>query len=698
MILNSPYISGSLTVTGNTNLIGALTVTGSLAGTATSSSFAFTASSAVSAYTAASAVNATTALTASYATSFTVGGTLTAQTLVVQTITSSTDFVTGSTRFGSLLTNTHQFTGSVSITGSLIVNTTGTEFQVTNNGVVMGNLSTDNHTITGSLNITGSVGINAASSFRFNGIGDTSHAVGYDSTVDGAFLRGQNGVRFITGTGGGTERMRISAAGTASFTGNSLTSAADAATINLKQNSTTANTGIYLERSGEQKGYYIYMGGSVDSLTFQRNNAGTKGDVMSLTRDGNVGIGTTSPQQKLHVEGDVYLANNRNLFFANSGVAAGAIRFYNSTSSTTKSIIGSYLNIADEGNIEFANGASLTTKMIITSRGHVGISVTPNSSWGTNMAALQIGSGGVLSNFTGANNNFTAGANYYDNGAGSQLRLYTGGTSYIGFNEDVITFASAGSNSAGTSISFTERMRISAGGYLKLKTVSAVLTTTTHRLDDWQLAQGSTILVSGNASAADSIIIYSVDSAGANAAATALAVGKHSSTNRSINAGGSINASGADYAEYMVKAITDNIAKGDIVGVNSEGKLTNIFNDAISFTVKSTDPAYVGNDTWGSVGSLNKPISLYTEEELQQYKETNEAIRTTVDRIAFSGQVPCNVTGANVGDYIIPVQLENGKIGGQAITNPTFEQYQTSVGKVWKIMEDGRAWIAVKIG
>jgi hypothetical protein len=51
--------------------------------------------------------------------SLTVGGTITAQTLIVQTITSSIDFVTGSTRFGSQLSNTHQFTGSVSITGSL---------------------------------------------------------------------------------------------------------------------------------------------------------------------------------------------------------------------------------------------------------------------------------------------------------------------------------------------------------------------------------------------------------------------------------------------------------------------------------------------------------------------------------------------------------------------------------------------------
>ncbi len=51
--------------------------------------------------------------------SLTVNNTITAQTLHVQTITSSTEFVTGSTKFGSLLSNTHQFTGSVLITGSI---------------------------------------------------------------------------------------------------------------------------------------------------------------------------------------------------------------------------------------------------------------------------------------------------------------------------------------------------------------------------------------------------------------------------------------------------------------------------------------------------------------------------------------------------------------------------------------------------
>ena len=86
--------------------------------------------------------------------------------------------------------------------------------------------------------------------------------------------------------------------------------ATDASTgINLKQTSTTAATGIYIERSGERKGYYIYLGSGNDGLGFQRNNAGTKSDVMTLDRDGNVGIGTnsidyaSSGRTVVHVEG-----------------------------------------------------------------------------------------------------------------------------------------------------------------------------------------------------------------------------------------------------------------------------------------------------------------------------------------------------------------------------------------------------------
>jgi len=102
-------------------------VTSSYILNAVSASFASTASyvlNAVSssfAATASIATSASFASTASSADNFLVRGTLTAQTIVAQTITSSTEFITGSTKFGSLITDTHQFTGSVSITGSLTV-------------------------------------------------------------------------------------------------------------------------------------------------------------------------------------------------------------------------------------------------------------------------------------------------------------------------------------------------------------------------------------------------------------------------------------------------------------------------------------------------------------------------------------------------------------------------------------------------
>jgi hypothetical protein len=122
-VLNTGVRIGNLitdihTVTGSLGISGSVTATnftGSLFGTASWANNTTTASYVLN------AISASFASTASSADNFTVRGTLTAQTIVVQTITSSVDFVTGSTRFGSLSSNTHQFTGSVSITGSLNV-------------------------------------------------------------------------------------------------------------------------------------------------------------------------------------------------------------------------------------------------------------------------------------------------------------------------------------------------------------------------------------------------------------------------------------------------------------------------------------------------------------------------------------------------------------------------------------------------
>jgi hypothetical protein len=616
--------------------------------------------------------------------SITTTGNITATTLVVQTITSSVSNITGSTRFGSLAANTHQFTGSVLVSGSLGIGTSPSSPL----DVVADNSTAINLRLRGRVldNVGQMEFWNNAQSTRYGYIATDSVSMGIVTTQNLPLVLGTNS----------TERMRISGSNVGIGTTNPISQ--------FHINGSTGGTftdGLRINRNGNANQYTVinHVGGASNFMTvdtsgnniaemyFQRSINGTAAtSSMMINTNGNVGIGMTNPTTaRLQIQTSGNGLSYSSPFYScdNSTYQNGfLISHLDGLTRLMTTYTGTGINCDMTFWTTLSNG-NQGERMRITSDGGVLIGRTTQAfSPSTQGYMLSVGSSVSQAVISLAASGQTL-------GSGGVLYGLDNNRSFILVRENL---------PLGFDTNNTERMRITSGGYLKLKTVSAVLTTTTHRLDDWQLAQGSTVLVSGNASAADSIIIYSVDSAGANAAATALAVGRHSSTSRSINAGGSINASGADYAEYMVKAITDNIAKGDIVGINSEGKLTNIFNDAISFAVKSTDPAYVGNDTWGNVGSLDKPISLYTEEELQQYKATNEAIRTTVDRIAFSGQVPCNVTGANVGDYIIPIQLENGKIGGQAITNPTFEQYQISVGKVWKIMDDGRAWIAVKIG
>ncbi|MGE5525471.1 MAG: hypothetical protein ACM3SS_17295 [Rhodospirillaceae bacterium] len=200
-----------------------------------------------------------------------------------------------------------------------------------------------------------------------------------------------------------------------------------------------------------------------------------------------------------------------------------------------------------------------------------------------------------------------------------------------------------------------------------------------------------------------------VDGYAPSSAATALFLGKNSSTSRSINATGTVNASGADYAEYETKSGTcGTIAKGQIVGFDADGKLTDVWADAKAFGIKSTDPSYVGGDVWGNEEALGlakpqAPAEGATEEELAQYATDKaafdaalEAARQKVDRIAYSGKVPVNVTGAQPGDYIIAAQDGSG-ITGQVVTEPSFAEYRKAVGRVRRILADGRAEVAVLV-
>jgi hypothetical protein len=398
MILNSPFISGSLTVTGNTILSGSITSLAGIAGTASyatnadmldgldstsflnTSSFnamssSFSSRVANTEATASAFVTASGSLaarlvsneakTGSYATtgsnqfngnqtvtgSLTATGTIVAQTLVVQTITSSVDFVTGSARFGSNTGNTHQFTGSVLVSGSQTINGTLNGVAATFSGLITGQagilLST-----TQAINTAGSIGYNstqgifiytkAGSAYDFklyNGVGSTTIQIptgtqnveflgtaSFASSIAAAQLNISNVGGKFTGEGGATNYLGIykddgtplfrvisNGSGAATFSGSvtangglisagspngyplgelqfSLTTAGSYAGIST--NGTTTPTLYFDHRATSNTGNFVFRNGTAGANT-----------LMYIAGGGNIGVGLTSPQSQLHMNG-----------------------------------------------------------------------------------------------------------------------------------------------------------------------------------------------------------------------------------------------------------------------------------------------------------------------------------------------------------------------------------------------------------
>ena len=72
-----------------------------------------------------------------------------------------------------------------------------------------------------------------------------------------------------------------------------------------------------------------------------------------------------------------------------------------------------------------------------------------------------------------------------------------------------------------------------------------------------------------------------------------------------------------------------------------------------------------------------------------------EAARQLVDRIAYCGIVPVNMTGATPGHYIIAAEGPNDTIIGLSVRRPTEDQWSWVVGRCLRVLPDGRAEIQV---
>jgi hypothetical protein len=200
-----------------------------------------------------------------------------------------------------------------------------------------------------------------------------------------------------------------------------------------------------------------------------------------------------------------------------------------------------------------------------------------------------------------------------------------------------------------------------------------------------------------------------------NAVGTAVSVGYNNQTGRGVTSTGTINGGGADYAEYLIKALLcSTIMPGQIVGIDADGKLIDKWDRAISFVVKSTNPCMVGGDVWSQSLGVRPATPARSSPDISDaewaataaahataeaaFDAGLERLRQTVDRIAFAGQVPVNVLGATPGQYIVPVREGEG-IAAIAVDEDdmTLKQYMRAIGKVIAIEDDGRARIIVKV-
>ena len=289
MILNSPYISGSLTVTGNTTIQGQLTVTGSLSGTASlasnalllqgtgSTGFATTASvlqvSSSQQEISSSLLQVSASYTALSGSYNTFSG---SNSTILTAVSSSQQQISASLlnviAIGAT-TGSNSFRADQSITGSLVVSSTITAqtlvVQTVTSSIVyssgsnnFGNQLANTQTFTGSLQVTGSnhtifgnIGINTTAptvALQVYSTGSSS------SNVTAEFWNGDYGT------------------GTKNF-------------IRLRNAATVGSTTSAYFGQGQDQKTYIY-----------NNDFSRPGDIV-ITNTGKVGIGISSPNSQLHI-------------------------------------------------------------------------------------------------------------------------------------------------------------------------------------------------------------------------------------------------------------------------------------------------------------------------------------------------------------------------------------------------------------
>ena len=368
-----------------------------------------------------------------------INNTITAQTLVVQTITSSIIYSSGSNIFGNQLTNIHQFTGSLRVTGSV----TATDFILGTNLFAARRYAATINSISeaGYTNICNVAGNSLASAVRMTFQG-TANSVVVNTTADilvnhfeDIYVKSESGIYTVL-------TIRVISNNNESFTVQATTNSANAvnlfievfplnsetvefsaaalsgttlthicypgmaisATGGADGNFRTTGTGtfgskvgingvpptypLYVKTIADQNFRVVDGGSGFTQLSVINDTETTYQKMMfgnswlNILNTGEVGIGTQTPLYKLDVNGDAATRGTKYIF-QSVGNTTGYIYFDHAGTQVWKQGIFN----DNTSTFSIGNGAGFSRLFNITNAGDVGIdAVTP-------AAKLQIGTG-----------------------------------------------------------------------------------------------------------------------------------------------------------------------------------------------------------------------------------------------------------------------------------------------------------------
>jgi len=214
--------------------------------------------------------------------------------LIVQTVSSSVIYSSGSNVFGNNITNTQTFTGSVLISGSsTALNVNSGSFFISSSGNIGINTTNPNDLLEVRGYVRLSAGTGSAPQFSIFSNNQTTGSVtlsqGFATAIDNiGYLFNRANADFVFGTNN-TERFRISSTGVITFAGSG-----NGIPLIIQDISAaiTGQTAGYIGMSTS-----AYSGNNGDLVLYPRTSATSK----ILLMGGNVGIGTTTPASQLHI-------------------------------------------------------------------------------------------------------------------------------------------------------------------------------------------------------------------------------------------------------------------------------------------------------------------------------------------------------------------------------------------------------------